>query len=471
MSTRPNILFLMSDEHRPDVTGYAGNSIVRTPTLDWLAETGVVFNNAYTPSPICVPSRQAMASGQLPRTNGVERYGEDLPPFSMTFARRFAQHAYQTNCCGKLHHDGQDQMQGWTNRPAGDLEIQPKYMDGCDKASFDQLVKPPGLKWSDAKEALRAGVGPKGPYHMRDDMAVAAAHMTIRHHFAEPYYDRVGYTPLFLKLSLIQPHYPYFTSEEKFTYYLNRVQPFVNEPVFDHPFLSQRQVTVGKDGILEYDLRRATAAYYGMIETIDEHYGSVLDALRHAGQDLDDWIIIYTSDHGEMLGEHGIWEKQKFFEASARVPLIIRWPRRFKHRVVNENVNLCDLFATLCDLADIPLPPAEQTVGGRGLDSRSMVPLMRGETREWHDRYHDESISQFYATNLMIKRGALKYQWYGTDMPEVLFDLQADPSERNNFANEAKYADAMKTFRIRRDELGFGPNGPADYVNAGYDKP
>ena len=111
MSKRPNILFLMSDEHRPDVTGYAGNDIVKTPTLDWLANTGVTFSNAYTPSPICVPGRQCMMSGQLPKTCNCEGW-IDLAVGHMTFARRFSQYAYQTVACGKLHHFGSDIMQG-----------------------------------------------------------------------------------------------------------------------------------------------------------------------------------------------------------------------------------------------------------------------------------------------------------------------------------------------------------------------
>ena len=102
-------------------------------------------------------------------------------------------------------------------------------------------------------------------------------------------------------------------------------------------------------------IRRATAAYYGMVEGIDEDYGAAMAALEHVGQNLDDWIIIYTSDHGEMLGEHRLWEKSKFFEGSVKVPLIIRLPGGANAgRVVEENVNLCDLFATLCELTDVP---------------------------------------------------------------------------------------------------------------------
>jgi choline-sulfatase len=212
---------------------------------------------------------------------------------------------------------------------------------------------------------------------------VQGAVQFIENYFCSPYYDREQYHPLLLKVSLGQPHYPYFTSEEKFNYYLNRVEPYLNQQMSSHPFLSQRQVRPGID-VNERELRRATAVYYGMIETVDEQYGKLLDALRHAGQYLDDWIIIYTSDHGEMLGEHGVWEKQKFYEASARVPLIIRYPSRFgKGNVIRENVNLCDLFATFCDLTSIPVP--------EGLDSRSLVPLMEGSITDWDN----ETVSQF----------------------------------------------------------------------------
>ena len=195
-----------------------------------------------------------------------------------------------------------------------------------------------------------------------------------------------------------------------------------------------------------------------MIETIDEYYGIVLDALEAAGQDLDEWIIIYTSDHGEMLGQHGIWEKQKFFEASVGVPLFVRWPARFgsEGRTVTENVNLCDLFATLCDFIGVPTPD--------GLDSRSLARLCQGLFPNWNN----ESVSQFGGRNLMIKQGDLKYQYYGSDMPEVLFDLGRDPQERVNLIEDPTYADACRQFRHRCGELGFGPDANPNYVNAGY---
>jgi len=454
----PNILFLMSDEHRPDVTGYEGNPVVRTPVLDELARTGVVFRNAYCPSPICVPGRMAMMAGQLPRTCGCECYGQDLAPGAMTFARTFSQYAYQTVACGKLHHMGTDPLQGW-NRLIGMHEnLGPQHIAGRHEPSFERYAHGTvrNVKWSPVKEVLRAGIGRARPV-VHDEYAVLGAHNYIEQYFVDACYDRATPDrPLLLKISLEEPHYPYSTHEDLFAYYLNRVEPFLDEAPFDHPFLSRHRVRVGED-VTERDLRRATAAYYGMVETVDRHYGSVMDALRHAGQDLDDWIILYTTDHGEMLGEHGVWEKQKFFEASARVPLIIRWPRGFDGgRTIDANVNQCDLFATLCTLAGIPTP--------EGLDSRSLVPFLRDEPVEWNN----ETVSQFGGTNLMIKRDALKYQYYGEDMPEVLFDLDADPGETRNFMHAPAYEAAIASFRLRRAELGFGPDADPAYVNAGY---
>lgn len=455
MERSPNVLFLMTDEHRFDVAGFAGNTVVRTPTLDRLAADGVVFDNAYTPAPICVPGRQSMMAGQLPRTTGCLRFGQDLPPGHLTFARLFARHGYATVCAGKLHHQGVDQMQGWTHRIGADTVLGPEFVENPAPEFAERAYNLKHLKWSDAKEVRRAGVG-RSPWTAKDELALAGALDFIEEYFSDPYYDRATpERPLLLKISLNQPHYPYLASKELFTYYLNRVEPFVDEPVSEHPFLSTRQVRPGVDAS-ERDIRRATATYYAMVENADAMLGQVIEALEHHGQALDDWIVVYTSDHGEMLGQHGVWEKQKFYEASARVPLIVRWPRRFGPRRVDVNVNLCDLYATLCELAGLDVPA--------GLDSRSMVRLLHGDSTGWFD----ESVSHFGQTNLMIKRGNLKYQYYGEDMPEVLFDLARDPSETTDFLHDPAYADEVRRFRERRSSLGYGPDADPHYRDAGY---
>ncbi len=455
MTKRPNILFLMSDQHRADVTGYAGDPVIRTPVLDRLARTGVVFNNAYTPSPICVPMRQCMMSGQLPRTCGCEGW-VDLAPGYRTFAREFSRYAYNTTCSGKLHHLGQDQMQGWRERIAPDARISDAYVEDPIEEEFARYKPAPGTgKWSNQREVEEARPG-EGPYQKFDKRALRAALDYLDRYFEDPLYRRPqSHRPLLFKLSLLQPHYPFFADEARFEYYLDRAPVHVEEPC-DHPVLSLSQqgkpVHVSEDAI-----RRATAAYYGMIDTVDRYYGQVLARLEALGEDLDDWIIVYTSDHGEMLGRHGIWEKTRFYEESVRVPLIIRWPAQFEGgRVVEENVNLCDLFATLCDMAGLEIPD--------GLDSRSLVPLLRGEPQGWSN----ETVSQMGTHHVMIKQDALKYQYYGDDGPEVLFDLDEDPGETTNVAEVPAYAEAMARFRGRLAELGHGPDADPNYENAGY---
>jgi choline-sulfatase len=267
-----------------------------------------------------------------------------------------------------------------------------------------------------------------------------------------------GDRPYLLKVSLLEPHYPYRTDPARYRRYYDAA-PIYQESSCDHPVLSvsqdDRRVVVSEE-----EIRRATATYYGMVDAIDSRYAAILDALTDSGQNIDDWIIVYLSDHGEMLGQHGLWEKARFYEASVRAPLIIRWPKRFiGGTVVRQNVSLCDLFATLCDLAGLPVQP--------GLDSRTLVPLMDGRIDGWSD----EVVSQIRRNrrdHVMIKRGSLKYQHYGVDIPDVLFDLDADPGELRNVIADPKYADAVAAFRTRLGELGYGPNADANYVNAGY---
>jgi len=466
----PNILILMSDEHRFDVTGYAGNQIIRTPSLDSIAKQGVEFTNAYTPSPVCVPARQCIMAGQYPSHCGLSGW-DDLEPGYLTFPRHFSRHAYYTAACGKLHHEGPDQMQGWIHRIGDDTKVSPRYIDQKNTAYFDRYNRPFGdYKWDDRKEILRAGIG--DAFHTKKDVyTVQGAENFIEEYFLSPYYDRErgAHQPLMLKVSLLQPHYPYFCDEELFKYYLNRVEPFENEPVFDHPFLGERGIKSGVD-VTPRDLRRATAAYYGMVETVDRHFAQILRALELAGQDLDQWIIVYMSDHGEMLGEHGVWEKQKFFESSVRVPFLISWPAKWPQGMkISKNVNLTDLFATLCDAVELPIP--------EGLDSRSLVPLIEAknpDSQAWDNEvlsmfskarqpllpeelkgFMDKAIIHEGGMNLMIKRDDLKYQFYGTDLPEVLFDLERDPHETTNLIDNADYGTVIEKFRNRGRELGY----------------
>jgi choline-sulfatase len=447
---RPHILILMSDEHRADVAGFAGDPVARTPTLDALARDGVVFTNAYTPSPICVPARQCTLAGQYPRTCGCEGW-VGLPPGHLTYASRLGQYGYRTAAFGKLHMIGPDQSGGFQSRPVGDVNFgqnQPAVEAWKADPAWDPRSVPGMQKWSDRKEIERAGPGPDNPH---DVHSVHGAVDWIRETIIGDRYDRHSPArPQLIQVGLHDPHYPYQCDPDLFRYYLPRMRSFAVEEPFDHPFLGlspwpPEPLQAGVH-IAERDVQRARAAYYGKVETMDRHFGEVLQSLREAGEDPDEWIIVYLSDHGDQLGEHGVWEKQKFFEGSARVPLIIRAPKYLpRGTTVDRNVSLIDLFATLCDLSGIACPD--------GLDSRSLVPLAQGDESAWPDDCLSFFLQQGYR-NGMVKTGSLKYQWYQHaergEMPEVLFDLAVDPHETRNLIADPAYAEPLKALRARR---------------------
>ena len=480
MSDPPNVLVLMNDQHRPDVAGFAGDDTVRTPTLDWLAETGTVFENAYTPAPVCVPARHSLRTGQLPRTWDRAGFEAFESATYRTLPLQFGRHGYMTASGGKEHYPGWNQHQGWRKR----IGPTPMKQHGIGDDRIPDANPDAGTgslgswKWSGPKEVKRAGVG-NSRTQVQDQRVTEGIEQYLTEFFSAPYYDRAQLdTPLVLKQSLIEPHYPYFDDdEERFTYYLNRVDPTVEDPESFHPVVSGchtygecRLVRPGEDAS-EREIRRATAAYYAMVERVDGLFSRAIDALRHNGENLDEWVIVFTSDHGELLGDRAMWGKGQFLDPSVRVPLIIQYPERFDPGAVEENVSLCDLYATLCDIAGIPVP--------RRLDSRSLVPLLEGNTDRWHERYDNEAVSQDVSNgavaggvsseHLMIKRDDLKYCYYGEDAPEVLFDLDRDPDETTNVAADPEYADAMRTFRTRRAELGYGLDADSAYTTAGYE--
>ncbi len=443
---RPNILFLMCDQHRHDFMGCAGH-VARTPNLDRLAAEGARFSNCYTPSPVCVPGRQAMMAGQFPRHCNCMEFHSDLEPNYMTFARRFSQYAYSAVCCGKLHHTGTDQMQGWTSRIGEETHVAARCIEGRVEEEFARYKAEPSNFTILQDTIRRAGIG-ENPIQLVDEYTALGAMNFVKLHFANGWKDPAKVqAPLLMKVSLLAPHDPFVTNDyDRFAYYLNRVRPFPDEAPLPEMVSGKRDwpeiVKPGHD-VSYADIVRCHAAYCAMIERADEIFGEVMRELENAGQNLDDWMIVYTSDHGELLGEHNCWFKFKFYEGCAKVPLIIRAPKAFAGgKTISENVNLCDLFATLCDFAQIPAP--------EGLDSRSLMPLLRGDASAWNN----ESISQI-ANHLMIKQDSLKYIKRGDNGMEILFDLEKNPGETANFAGEPEYAGKIAGFRRRAKELGY----------------
>lgn len=420
----PNILFLMTDQHRADVAGFSGHSFVRTPVLDSLAAEAVVFTRAYTPSPVCVPGRQCLMSGQYPWNCGCRRYGDDLAPFSPTFAAVLAGAGYETVCAGKLHHMGRDQMQGWTRRIGMDTHVDYAHRNLPDEVRQAYRGPPP---WSIDKELARAGIG-TSPYEISDDYAVDGACRFIREYFSSPFYERsLGHRPLLLKVSLNQPHYPFICDKPLFDYYREKVSPPDRSPVHGHPGFHGHP---GPVDVPEEWVLNARAAYYGMVEHTDRQFGRVLESLEKEGQNLEDWIVIYTSDHGELLGDHGLWWKHKLLEASVRVPLFIRYPRRFRKKECTNVVSLCDLFATLCELCGTPVPGKT--------DSRSLLPLLKGS-----GSWTDTAFSEINGSNRMLVTDSTKLV-LSKEGEAAFFDLGSQAPERRDVREDPSSTDAFR---------------------------
>lgn len=392
----------MADEFRHDAAGFAGRNFAETPCLDALAADAARFTNAYSPSPLCVPARQCLATGLYPGHAGCLHFGDDLEPGAATFARHFSEHGYYTVCCGKLHHRGPDQMQGWLHRIGAEQAVRWP-------AAFSDRVQIGRKKWRGATEIFEAGCG-VSPLGLADDLATAGACDFLRMHFGG-HNDLPPNVPVLLMVSLQQPHFPLLTTEGL----LEKYQPGV--PVFDdagasgHPLLDEGRLGP-EDGLTGSDLRRATAAYAGMVEQTDTRFARVLRTLREVGQDPGEWLIVFCADHGDLLGEHGLWGKRKFYEGSVRVPLFLRGPG-VNPGSISRNVNIIDLFPTLCRATGLPVPT--------GLDGRDLLDSAK----------EDLTFSQLGADQWMIKHGPWKLMIF-PEGGNALFHLTDDPGETRN---------------------------------------
>ena len=447
---KPNILLLINDEHRPDILPIEGDAAIRTPTLSRFINEGTYFRNAYTPSPVCVPARQSFLSGLYPRNSGCLNFGDPMPTEVRTIPGHLGNYGYYTCCAGKMHFVGKDVMHGWYERIGRDIIGNNGYPYPSVKDEYTaKIEREPGtgMKRDKTAQEIRDAQPGIGHWMLHDQYNVDGALLFLEEYFVNASYDRPKASPLCMAVSLIAPHYPYQCPLDLFNYYMQRVEPIIEEPNENFGYADFFRVQVGKD-VTYRQAHRATAAYYGMIEWMDAQFGRVIQKLEHLNV-LDDFIVVFLSDHGEMLGTKGLWEKQSYFEASARVPLSIWYPKRFgrKPQIIKQNVSLVDLFPTLCELADIPAPDER--------DGKSLVPLIEGNSEDWHDTVYSELWRAQNGPSVMVKEGDFKYFRFDNDRgwPPQLFDLANDPDECNNLVDRPEYANVLSRLKTKADAL------------------
>jgi choline-sulfatase len=397
-----------------------GHGIVSAPAIDGLARDGVVFDSAYCPFPLCAPSRAALLAGRHASGIGVYDNAAELPASVPTLVHRLRAAGYDTCLSGKMHFVGPDQLHGFERRLTTDV-----YPADLDWTPDWRVPAGERMPWYHSMESvLEPGVCAAA---MQTDYDDEVAHRAVRK-LRDLARDRTR--PFFLCVSFTNPHDPWELPPQYWDRYDADAidMPAVGAiPLAEaDPHSARLRAMSGIDGaqLSGEQIRRARHGYYAAISYADERIGEVLAALDATGL-RDDTIVVFTSDHGEMLGERGLWYKMAFFEQSVRVPLIVSAPRRFPTGRVSVPVSGLDLLPTLLELCG--LPPAD------GVDGRSLAPALSGGSLPPADVFVEYLAEGVSAPAVMVRRGRWKYVWSGSD-PELLFDMEADPRELSDVA-------------------------------------
>jgi len=439
---RPNVLFLMSDEHNPRFLSHReGGEPVQTPTLSDIAERGTDFESAYCPYPICGPSRKCMMTGQeVQECDAWSNESSVYLPGTTTLPGTLRDDGYETCLVGKMHFQGTNQFNGFQHRPYGDLTghgvQQPGHQpDPIDPDELDVQPRRQGIE----KGTRIPGAGvTQVPESMLQENVVARETISwLREHRHQR-----GDRPWFLTASFSRPHFPLTAPRRHFERYWpdNVPEPPVGYEgdTVDHPYTQERREDLHLESFTETELERARAAYFACVDFLDEVLGELLGTLDDEGF-LENTIVVYTTDHGDMAGEHGLWWKQTWHEGSAGIPWSVQLPGHrsgdLNPASVSTPVNLIDLFPTLCGLTDVAVP---DEVSGHDLSET----VRTGAEPDRGPVFTDQ-----LPTYRMVREGRYKYVAF-RDAPELLFDLEADPHEQTNLAPDATGADAAALERL-----------------------
>lgn len=433
-ASRPDILFIVSDDQGPDTIHALGNKIIQTPNLDRLAARGTVFTRAIAAYPICHVSRAEMATGCTAFRAYVRYPNPPVDPKLATFAGTFQKAGYVTCFTGKWHLDGQPKARGYSMTSG-------LFSSGGAKAGKGQESDTQGhrvtgytgwtFKTDEGKVEIEKGIGltPRTSEHVADG---AVAFLRQKHD--EPFLLHVNFTA---------PHDPRMMPPG----YEGRYDPaklplpenFAPQHPFDHGNLDGRDETLLQKPLAEADYRRELACYHAVITHMDEQIGRVLAALDETGR-AENTIVIFTTDQGLAMGRHGLMGKQNMYEHTIGVPLILAGPSIPAGRTAPAQCYLRDIFPTCCDLAGLKVP---ETVQGR-----SLVPILSGKSGQ----VHPFLVSYFTDAQRAIRDDRWKLIRYPKAGRAQLFDLRNDPLELHDLSNEAAAGPTLERLGMQLTE-------------------
>ena len=432
----PNIVLIMADQLAAQFTGAYGHPVVKTPHIDALANRGMRFDAAYCNSPLCAPSRFSFMSGQQISRIAAYDNASEFSAAVPTFAHYLKMMGYRTCLSGKMHFVGPDQMHGFEERVTTDI-YPSDYAWTPDWEKTEERID----KWYHNMATVKeAGVG-AATFQIDYDEEVAF--YAKRRIFD---YARDDDQPFCLVASFIHPHDPYVARQEWWDLYDSDDidMPVVSMEPDEHDGFSRRVldgIEASNVPLTEAEIRKARHAYYANVSYFDSKLGELVQTITEAGM-LDDTLFIITADHGDMLGERGLWYKMNFFEHSARVPLIMAGPGVASGRAPNA-CSLVDILPTMLDVASICGAATPEL--GMPIDGRSLVPLMRGDSDPVDEAIGEYCAEMAGAPVFMIRRGAFKYIACDGDRP-LLFNLTDDPQERTNLVDDPAHADVAAAF-------------------------
>jgi choline-sulfatase len=377
------------------------------PALERLARTGVLFTSAYCASPLCAPSRAALLTGRLPSATGVYDNAAELRASEPTFLHRFRAAGYDTCLSGKMHFVGPDQLHGFEERLTTDV-----YPADLDWTPDWRLPSSERLPWYHTMESVLTPGRCAASMQMDYDDEVAFRAVRKLHDLA-----RAGARPFLLCVSFTNPHDPWEIRPEYWARYSSADLPTVGKlprsEADPHSLRLRAMAGIDDVGLSDDQVRRARHGYFAAISYVDELVGSVLGALESTGL-RDETVVVFTADHGELLGERGLWYKMAFFEPAARVPLIVHVPGQPPRRVT-EPVSQLDLGSTLLQLCGVDDGPS----------------LLNEAPPDVAAEYLAEGVN---SPAVMLRRGRWKYV-HCEDDPDQIYDLESDPHELTNAAS------------------------------------
>jgi choline-sulfatase len=434
LSDQPNFLIVMADQLTARALPAYGNQVAKTPHIDALAAAGVVFDSFYCNSPLCEPSRLSFLSGRQVSAIGAYDNAAEFPAQVPTFAHYLRRAGYQTVLSGKMHFCGADQLHGFEERLTTDIYP----ADFGWTPDWNRFEHRPS--WYHTMDSVtQAGPCTRTNQIDFDDEVVFQARQKLFDIARAK--DR---RPFCMVASMTHPHDPYVIPRGYWDRYagVDIDMPRVRIPVDElDPHSRRLRHVCGLDlqPVNDAQVRAARRAYYGALSYVDDQVGVLLAALVDA-RFADNTIVLLLADHGDMLGERGLWYKMNFFEPACRIPLIVHAPGRFAARRVKESASLVDILPTLCELAG-----GMPTMYATPLDGRSLRPQLSGNLGP------DEVIGEYLAEGaiaplVMIKRGRYKFVHSPVD-PDQLYDLLDDPDEVRNLALVAQHAARVQEFR------------------------